>query len=51
MRVPFVYGVCGGFVRVRFVRARWRSWALISVEGCEGLVGLILGVFGGVLRL
>lgn len=51
MRFPFVYGVCGGFVRVRFVRERWRSWAFISVEGCEGLVGLILGVFGGVLRL
>lgn len=51
MRFTFVYGVCGGLVRVRFVRARWRSWALISVEGCEGHVGLILGVYGGVLRL
>ena len=41
MWIPFVYGACGGFVRVRFVRVRWRSWALISVEECEGLVGLI----------
>jgi hypothetical protein len=51
VQFPFVYGVCGGFVRVQFVRARWRSWAFISVEGCEGLVRLILGVFEGVLRL
>lgn len=51
MRFPFVYGVCGGFVGVRSVGACGCTWAFISVEGCEGFVGLILGVFGGILRL